>query len=271
MKIVGISDLHGWLPQQLPEGDVLCIAGDIVPLKIQRDMKQSMDWFYGTFSKWIDSLSYKHVIIVPGNHDFYIEELFIVNELELFDDYFNEKVKPEVHWIIDGKVEIDGTTFYGCAWTNENEHSGPGRWAFEAKREEGSFRDMKYYGLLRARADVIITHDSPRHNHTFNHKDSDDWQLWLHGHWHDDKDIPLVNVHNVAVLKNNYSPKGGGFKVFNINQENDEIREIGQQEQIVDEGDRHGGSNGEQEEKRVPLPDNNKDLSEHKGDISINI
>jgi 3',5'-cyclic AMP phosphodiesterase CpdA len=259
------------LPQQLPEGDVLCIAGDIVPLKIQRSMKQSMDWFYGTFSKWIDSLSYKHVIIVPGNHDFYIEELFATNEFESFEDYFNKMVKPETHWIIDGEVELDGTTFYGCAWTLENEYSGPGAWAFEAKIEEGSFRDEKYNGLLRTTSDVIVTHDSPRHNNTFNHKDTEEWQLWLHGHWHDDKDIPFANVYNVAVLNDNYNPKGGGYKVFNINQEDDEICKIRQQEQVVDEGDRHGGSDRKQEEGRIPLSDNNKDLQECKGNISVDI
>ena len=32
MKFTAISDLHGYLPKDLPSGDVLCICGDIVPL-----------------------------------------------------------------------------------------------------------------------------------------------------------------------------------------------------------------------------------------------
>ena len=32
MKFTAISDLHGYLPKDLPGGDVLCICGDIVPL-----------------------------------------------------------------------------------------------------------------------------------------------------------------------------------------------------------------------------------------------
>ena len=45
IKVVAISDLHGYLPKDLPECDVVCIAGDILPLDIQSDQLRSISWF----------------------------------------------------------------------------------------------------------------------------------------------------------------------------------------------------------------------------------
>ena len=36
MKICAISDMHGQYDFDVPECDILCIAGDIIPLDIQR-------------------------------------------------------------------------------------------------------------------------------------------------------------------------------------------------------------------------------------------
>ena len=50
MKIIGISDMHGQLDGfEIPVGDVLCIAGDISPLKAQRNMPQMISWLRKTF------------------------------------------------------------------------------------------------------------------------------------------------------------------------------------------------------------------------------
>ena len=35
MKICTISDLHGYLPNNIEESDLLLIAGDLIPLDIQ--------------------------------------------------------------------------------------------------------------------------------------------------------------------------------------------------------------------------------------------
>ena len=73
MKICGISDIHGNLIENIPECDVLCICGDIVTLNAQRNIEASKHWWETKFIKWVDKLPCKKVIIIPGNHDFYLE------------------------------------------------------------------------------------------------------------------------------------------------------------------------------------------------------
>ena len=46
MNIVGISDLHGQLSgYTIPEADILCICGDISPLKFQFNIPSMDGWF----------------------------------------------------------------------------------------------------------------------------------------------------------------------------------------------------------------------------------
>lgn len=59
MKICGISDIHGNLYNGIPECDVLCICGDIVPLNEQRSMDASLKWWQTRFAKWVDKLPCK--------------------------------------------------------------------------------------------------------------------------------------------------------------------------------------------------------------------
>lgn len=48
MKICAISDLHGILPS-VPECDVLCIAGDVIDLLVQRSSDESDAWWSTAF------------------------------------------------------------------------------------------------------------------------------------------------------------------------------------------------------------------------------
>ena len=75
MKIIAISDLHGYLPK-LPKCDVVCISGDIFPLDIQKDLIKSISWFQLKFRPWAESLDCDKVIFIAGNHDFALYELY---------------------------------------------------------------------------------------------------------------------------------------------------------------------------------------------------
>ena len=56
MKFGALSDLHGILPEIKEECNVYLICGDIVPLKMQRNIPQSEKWLKTEFAEWIINL-----------------------------------------------------------------------------------------------------------------------------------------------------------------------------------------------------------------------
>lgn len=77
LKIVAMSDLHGYLPKtkELQPADIAIIGGDIVPLEIQRFYGKSLEWYKKFFMPWVDKLPVDHVFMIAGNHDYYLERL----------------------------------------------------------------------------------------------------------------------------------------------------------------------------------------------------
>ena len=78
MKFCAIADLHGtlyWydLADKIKDVDVLLIAGDIVDLWSQKSMLLSQEWFEEKFIPWTKDINCKHIVIVGGNHDFFLE------------------------------------------------------------------------------------------------------------------------------------------------------------------------------------------------------
>lgn len=159
LTVVAISDLHGYLPKRksLPEGDVLCIAGDILPLEYQRSDVKSLAWFLQDFTPWTDTLEYEAVILVPGNHD------FLFNDLELGRGksggdilkafYLDHRGKHKVKLLCDNSVEINGFRFYGTPWIPDLRN-----WAFYLEYDELEER----FSNIPKKCDVLISHCPPK-------------------------------------------------------------------------------------------------------------
>lgn len=144
MKIVGISDLHGDFIN-VPPCDVVCIAGDIVPLRIQRNIPQSEGWLKKTFIPWAEELPCKKVLVVGGNHDFVFDTQYNQNAITCIKDTFTDKVM-----YIDHKgVIVDDKVFFG-----DSTCTGPAGWAFYKPDMAGLFDDVP-------NCDVLITHQPP--------------------------------------------------------------------------------------------------------------
>lgn len=150
MKVVGISDIHGYLPE-LPSCDVVCISGDILPLEIQRNFKASWVWLLDDFTNWANELDCKHIVFIAGNHDFIFSECggLGMDMRNLWKD------SDKIHYLQDTSIEIDGKVFYGTPWIPNL--SG---WAFylDSDRLTDAFNKIPD-------CDVLLTHCPPRINH----------------------------------------------------------------------------------------------------------
>ena len=87
MKICAMSDLHGNLIH-IQKCDLCLIAGDVVPLNIQKNRVESIVWFFQDFLPWIKELPCEEVYMVAGNHDFICaSEYPVMKALEYLSDF----------------------------------------------------------------------------------------------------------------------------------------------------------------------------------------
>jgi Icc-related predicted phosphoesterase len=103
IKVVAISDLHGYLPEDLPSCDLLLIAGDICPLRDHSPFAQAQ-WLGTVFRKWLDRQRARQIVATWGNHDFVGERA--------------PDMVPGLHWhmLVDDWVELLGMKIYGTPW-----------------------------------------------------------------------------------------------------------------------------------------------------------
>lgn len=117
MHICAVSDLHGRLPA-IPPCDVLILAGDIAPdfgnPWIPDIMRQRQtEWLDTTYREWEQTVPAKHILAVPGNHDWFFElpeglktRLFVDEGCEILDEttdtlktfWFTPWVEPCGNW-----------------------------------------------------------------------------------------------------------------------------------------------------------------------------
>lgn len=196
MKICGISDIHGDLNINIPECDVLCICGDVINLNDQRDIPTSKHWWETRFIKWVESLPCSKVIVIPGNHDFYLERMY--NECwGWFKDHMSLLSNKKLEFLIDESFYYEDIHFYGTPWIEPISFQ-EGKWAFE--------RDFNDDPLLIPKCDVLLTHDNPYENPHVKVSNSH-VTYHLFGHWHDGEDNPILCRFNCSILDNMYNRK----------------------------------------------------------------
>jgi Icc-related predicted phosphoesterase len=157
IKVVAMSDLHGHLPKNVPQCDVVCIAGDIIPLDVQRSLVRSISWLLLDFKPWADSLPCDKVIFVAGNHDFVFEELGPNHNNTGADVmkilFGRHKKDTKLVYLQDSSYEYKGKRFYGTPWIQDLSD-----WAFYG---DDNFIENKWSNIPK-RFDVFISHMPPR-------------------------------------------------------------------------------------------------------------
>ena len=144
MRIVAFSDGHQfWDKIQLPDGDVLVFAGDACGSgKIAQ---------YAAFVEFIKKQAprYKAVIVVAGNHDRCVQDLG-----KAYVRAWLSRDAPNVHYLQDEELVVDGVKFYGSPWTPEF-----GGWSFALR---GPTHAKNVWANIPQDTQVLITH-GPAH------------------------------------------------------------------------------------------------------------
>lgn len=139
MKICAISDTHGkhnQLDLSKYPADVLIHAGDWTGGR-DLGLSETKD-----FLAWLDIQPYKHKIFIAGNHEV---------QVEASTSYFDELMLnyPNLTYLQDSEVTIDGVKFYGSPYSNEF-----GNWAFM----ENELELEKIWAKIPDDTQVLITH-----------------------------------------------------------------------------------------------------------------
>jgi len=144
-KITYISDTHTKhhkCTDDLLGGDILIHAGDIMNSGYSvNDIYQFCDWFSG-----FDN--YKHKIFIAGNHDRYFE-----NDPEEVAEILAEY--PNITYLQDSSVVINGLTIYGSPWQPEFCN-----WAFNLPR--GGKELESKWAAIPENTDILVTHGPPQ-------------------------------------------------------------------------------------------------------------
>jgi len=134
MRIVVISDTHE-LHRELavPPGDLLIHAGDFT-------FFSKRPWMYRDFDLWLGELPHRHKIIIPGNHEFALEEPR------------NQGAIANAILLVDSGVEVEGLKIWGSPVTPL--YGG----AFGMSRAADRKR---HWARIPRNTDILITHGPP--------------------------------------------------------------------------------------------------------------
>lgn len=227
MKIAGLSDLHGYLPDNIPTCDVLCISGDIIPLQIQRKSFASIRWWLRDFCNWVCRLPCNKVIFTAGNHDIVLERLYKSNLfykfIALLEQYSNDKAIL----LINERYTYKGINFYGFPYIRPIPFQ-KGKWAFEDDYK-GINSPSVYDTIPKTDIDVLITHDTPIKNFCLDNiiESMQNKPTIFCGHWHTKDSDNLQKIYNCSIRDDQYNIKKD-FKipVVEVETEKSKIEEI---------------------------------------------
>jgi len=148
MKIYVVSDLHGNLEGLDPkDADIIVVAGDVAPIKGWGvwHVNDQVKWINKRFATWCDKYPDAEIVLIPGNHDLFAQRKDVPTR---------PAFAKNVHFLVDGIVEIKGLRFAGSPWIPPIS----GKWAYETANEDELARRFAW---IPEGVDVLVTHTPP--------------------------------------------------------------------------------------------------------------
>ena len=133
------SDTHTHRGFSLPDGDVLIHAGDATSNGTLPEVSQFLAWF--------SAQPHRHKIFIAGNHDWLFARASDLASMVLVEH-------PDVVYLQDSGVEIDGVRFWGSPWQPAFRD-----WAFNLPRNGPQL--LAIWNKIPMGTDVLITHGPP--------------------------------------------------------------------------------------------------------------
>lgn len=135
IRLVCISDFHTYFPTDLPEGDILVMAGDAT--------FEGRTYELEKFNSDLGNVPHKYKVFVAGNHDLMFEE----------SPEIAAKLTHNItHYLNDSGCEIEGIKFWGSPVTPYFHN-----WAFNKFPSE----IKKHWAKIPEDLDVLVTHGPP--------------------------------------------------------------------------------------------------------------
>jgi predicted phosphodiesterase len=149
IKVCCISDTHGYLPQELPEADMLLHAGDLTH---HNDMQDQAAFMNTKFYPWWKEQKARLKYFIAGNHDFVFEEFPALLNKDVFEDYLQDDYASALVDMRLPRVDFDAPTVWGTPRTPTY-----GRWAFMGSE---MFLEHKFF-VIPDNTDIILSHGPP--------------------------------------------------------------------------------------------------------------
>jgi Icc-related predicted phosphoesterase len=136
-RIVAVADTHLSHDLEVPDGDVLVHAGDMLQHGSLEELARA--------AAWLRTLPHRTKVVVAGNHDVCLQKRPAEARALLQDAGFV--------YLEDSAATIDGLVFYGSPWQPIYRV-----WAFGARRGPELAAKWKQ---IPDRVDVLVTHAPP--------------------------------------------------------------------------------------------------------------
>jgi len=153
IRVVCISDIHS-KTKEIPDGDLLIVAGDLTDDGTPKDIQKAIDW--------INSLPHRHKIAIAGNHDYWLDPRARehLKAVDLSPDHVDWK---DIHYLQHSSITLTFPShgnrelrIYGAPQIPQ---CGPAHFAFQYPRHQDAWTDT-----VPADTDILVTHTPPKYH-----------------------------------------------------------------------------------------------------------
>ena len=195
LRVVAISDTHckqEFLHRRVPDGDVLVHCGDVLMSSVRFSDGENRRRAIA-FNVWLGTLPHEHKIVVPGNHDGFLQRLGVEKAQRLLSN---------ATYLVDAGVQIRGLQFWGT----------PVSWGHSRNDAFQQHHDETHVSKIPKNVDVLISHGFPFERLDSFRRKIMSVQPMVHfcGHWHSGSGVHFwsnICTVNCSLLNGKYRLK----------------------------------------------------------------